>query len=100
MARAPSSWTPSLAMVLLVVAAAAVAVSSEAARVPAAVGNWTGEELRGAAARRGGRRSRRRAFENGLGRTPQMGYVHTRRRRLQRSCYTFLRRPRAAPLPP
>lgn len=74
MARAPSSWTPSLAMVLLVVAAAAVAVSSEAARVPAAVGNWTGEELRGAAARRGGRRSRRRAFENGLGRTPQMGW--------------------------
>lgn len=104
MARAPSSWTPSLALVLLVVAAAAAA-SSEAARVPAAVGNWTGEELRGAAARRGGRhgwRSRRRAFENGLGRTPQMGYVRTRRRRLQRCCYTFLRRrrPRAAPLPP
>ncbi|ONM05538.1 Alpha-galactosidase 2 [Zea mays] len=74
MARAPSSWTPSLAMVLLVVAAAAVVASSEAARVPAAVGNWTGEELRGAAARRGGRRSRRRAFENGLGRTPQMGW--------------------------
>lgn len=83
-------------MVLLVVAA--VVASSEAARVPAAVGNWTGEELRGAAARRGGRhgwRSRRRAFENGLGRTPQMGYVRTRRRRLQRCCYTFLRRARA-----
>ena len=64
MARASPS---SLALVLIIVAAAAVVTASEAVRVPA-VGNWT-EELRGAAARR----ARRRAFENGLGRTPQMG---------------------------
>jgi alpha-galactosidase len=79
MARAPRWWSSSsLALVLIIVAAAAAVTASEAVRVPA-VGNWT-EELRGAAARRArqrhGWRSRRRAFENGLGRTPQMGYVH------------------------
>jgi alpha-galactosidase len=71
MARAPSS-SSSLVLVLVVVAAAAV-TASEAIRVPAA-GNWT-EELRGAATRRARHRwrSRRRALENGLGRTPQWG---------------------------
>ena len=81
MARGPS--TPSLLLALLVAAAAAV-TASEASRAPAAIGNWT-EELRGAVRRaRHGRgyawrsRSRRRMFENSLGRTPQMGYVHIR----------------------
>ncbi|KAG2548203.1 hypothetical protein PVAP13_9KG150800 [Panicum virgatum] len=78
MARGPS--TPSLLLALLVAAAAVAA--SEASGAPAAVGNWT-EELRGAGRRgRHGRgyvwrsrsRSRRRTFENGLGRTPQMGW--------------------------
>ena len=69
---APSSWS---SLVLVLVVAATALTASEAIRVPA-VGNWT-EELRGAAARRARQRhgwqSRRRAFENGLGRTPQMG---------------------------
>ena len=79
MARAPS-WSSPLVLVLIIVATAVAAVTaSEAIRVPA-VGNWT-EELRGAATTRRARqrhgwRSRRRTFENGLGRTPQMGYVH------------------------
>jgi alpha-galactosidase len=72
MARGARS-SPLLLLALLAVAAAATA--AEAARFPG--GNWT-EELRGAARRgRHGHgyvwRHRRRAFENGLGRTPQMG---------------------------
>ncbi|OEL20925.1 Alpha-galactosidase [Dichanthelium oligosanthes] len=67
MAPGPSSSSSLLLLALLVAAAAAVTVS-EAGRV--SVGNWT-EELR-VAGRHG--RSRRRAFENGLGRTPQMGW--------------------------
>jgi alpha-galactosidase len=65
MARA---WSSSLLLVvLLAVAATAVA----GARVPLAAavdGNGTSVELRV-------RRGRRRATENGLGKTPQMGYV-------------------------
>jgi alpha-galactosidase len=73
MARAPSS---SPLLLLLLVAAAAVTTSVAATLDGSASGNWT-EELRWAARRerRGWRRARRKAFENGLGRTPQMGYV-------------------------
>lgn len=77
MARGATSSSSSLLLVLLVAAAAAVTASAVtldgAAGLP---GNLT-EELRWAArrARRGWRRARRKAFENGLGRTPQMGYV-------------------------
>ncbi|CAN6282633.1 unnamed protein product [Urochloa humidicola] len=75
MARGTS--TCSSLLLALIVAAAAV-TASEAARVPAAAGNWT-EVLSGAPRRaRHGHgyvwRHRRRAFENGLGRTPQMGW--------------------------
>ncbi|CAL4942566.1 unnamed protein product [Urochloa decumbens] len=78
MARGPSTWSSSSLLLALLVAAAAAATASEAARVPAAVGNWT-EVLSGAPRRaRHGHgyvwRHRRRAFENGLGRTPQMGW--------------------------
>jgi alpha-galactosidase len=66
MARAPSS--SSLLLVLLVAAAAAATLDGAPG---SAAGNLT-EELRWAA-RRGWRRTRRKAFQNGLGRTPQMG---------------------------
>jgi alpha-galactosidase len=68
MARAPSS--SSLLLVLLVAAVTTSAATLDGAPGSAA-GNLT-EELRWAA-RRGWRRARRKAFENGLGRTPQMG---------------------------
>jgi alpha-galactosidase len=69
MARARSS--SSLLLVLLVAAAAAATLDGAPG---SAAGNLT-EELRWAArrARRGWRRTRRKAFQNGLGRTPQMG---------------------------
>jgi alpha-galactosidase len=66
MARAPSS--SSLLLVLLVAAAAAATLDGAPG---SAAGNLT-EELRWAA-RRARRGWRRKAFENGLGRTPQMG---------------------------
>ncbi|TVU02388.1 hypothetical protein EJB05_52122 [Eragrostis curvula] len=63
----------SLVLLLLLAAAAAVTTTSEAAGVVS--GNWT-EELRAAARRnrRGWRRARRKVYENGLGRAPQMGW--------------------------
>ncbi|KAK3152942.1 hypothetical protein QOZ80_2BG0165600 [Eleusine coracana subsp. coracana] len=75
MARAVTS-SSSLLLVLLVAAAAAVTTSAVTLEgvgvgVGTAAGNLT-EELR--RARRGWRRARRKAFENGLGRTPQMGW--------------------------
>lgn len=68
MARASSSSSPpSPRLLLLLLVAVAATLLPEAA----ALGNFTAES-RGARWR--SRRARRRAFENGLGRTPQMGY--------------------------
>ncbi|BAF26853.2 alpha-galactosidase precursor [Oryza sativa Japonica Group] len=68
MARASSSSSPpSPRLLLLLLVAVAATLLPEAA----ALGNFTAES-RGARWR--SRRARRRAFENGLGRTPQMGW--------------------------
>ncbi|CAM0956664.1 unnamed protein product [Alopecurus aequalis] len=65
MARASGS---SLLLVLLAAAAAAVA-GARAPHLSEVAGNATYAELRGR-----GRRARRKAYENGLGKTPQMGW--------------------------
>ena len=84
MARAWSS-SSSLLLVLLAVAATAVAGARAPGHLAEVSGNaTTSAELRG-------RRARRKALQNGLGRTPQMGYVRYARRPFQR--FSFLSYP-------